>query len=114
MAADSCAGADSLAAGASVLGAVSPVAVDFWMERGAWTGACRAACFEAWRVAVCVCDEDLLAPFVCPVLAEVLAVLPGKALAATSVSTPVRATLPAISQRLTRPSLRRAASRMFV
>jgi hypothetical protein len=41
-------------------------------------------------------------------------VLPGNAWAATSVSTPVRVTLPAISQRLTRVSLRRAASRPVV
>jgi hypothetical protein len=41
-------------------------------------------------------------------------VLPGKAWAATSVSTPVSATLPAISQRLVRVSLRRAASRAKV
>jgi hypothetical protein len=38
-------------------------------------------------------------------------VFPGKAWAATSASTAVTATLPAISQRLTRVSLRRAASR---
>jgi hypothetical protein len=42
------------------------------------------------------------------------ALLPGKALAATSESTPVSATLPAISQRLTRRSLRSAASRICV
>jgi hypothetical protein len=41
-------------------------------------------------------------------------VLPGKAWAATSVSTPVSATLPAINQRLVRVSLRRAASRAKV
>jgi hypothetical protein len=41
-------------------------------------------------------------------------VLPGNAWAATSASTPVSATLPAISQRLTRVSLRRAASRAKV
>ncbi len=40
-----------------------------------------------------------------------LSVLPGKALAATAVSTPVRVALPAISQRLARLSRRRAASR---
>jgi hypothetical protein len=39
-------------------------------------------------------------------------VLPGKALAATSERTPVRVTLPAISQRLMRASLRRALSRV--
>lgn len=36
---------------------------------------------------------------------------PGNALAAASANTPVRATLPAISQRLTRRSLRVAVSR---
>jgi hypothetical protein len=41
-------------------------------------------------------------------------VLPGKAWAATSVSTPVSATVPAINQRLRRVSLRRAASRAKV
>jgi len=41
-------------------------------------------------------------------------VLPGKACAASSASTPVRVTLPAISQRLTRVSLRSAASRVCV
>ena len=41
----------------------------------------------------------------------VLNVLPGKALAATAVNTPVRAALPAISQRLQRASRRRATSR---
>jgi len=40
-----------------------------------------------------------------------LSVLPGKALAATAVSTPVSVALPAISQRLARRSRRRAASR---
>jgi hypothetical protein len=39
-------------------------------------------------------------------------VLPGKALAATAVSTPVSVALPAISQRLARLSRRRAASRV--
>jgi hypothetical protein len=38
-------------------------------------------------------------------------VLPGNALAATAVNTPVRVALPAISQRLARRSRRRAASR---
>ncbi len=40
-----------------------------------------------------------------------LSVLPGKAPAATAVSTPVSVALPAISQRLARRSRRRAASR---
>jgi hypothetical protein len=40
-----------------------------------------------------------------------LSVLPGKALAATAVNTPVSVALPAISQRLARLSRRRAASR---
>jgi hypothetical protein len=40
-----------------------------------------------------------------------LSVLPGKALAATAVRTPVSVALPAISQRLARLSRRRAASR---
>ena len=44
-------------------------------------------------------------------LVELRLVLPGKALAATSASTPVSTTLPAISQRLMRLSLSRAASR---
>jgi hypothetical protein len=41
-------------------------------------------------------------------------VLPGNAWAATSASIPVSATLPAISQRFVRVSLRRAASRAKV
>jgi len=41
-------------------------------------------------------------------------VLPGNAWAATSESTPVRVTLPAISQRLMRVSLRSAASRTVI
>jgi hypothetical protein len=45
-------------------------------------------------------------------LAALAFALPGKACAATSESTPVRATLPAIIQRLMRASLRRAASRV--
>ena len=48
------------------------------------------------------------------VLAALALAFPGKAWAATSVSTPVSATLPAISQRLMRASLRRAASRVWV
>jgi hypothetical protein len=43
-----------------------------------------------------------------------LAVLPWKALAAVSANSPVSATLPAISQRLSRPSSRSAASRVWV
>jgi hypothetical protein len=45
---------------------------------------------------------------------ELLTVRPGKALAATSENTAVRATEPAISQRLARRSLRNAASRVLV
>lgn len=41
---------------------------------------------------------------------DVFSALPGNALAATSVNIPVSATDPAISHRLTRPSLRSAAS----
>lgn len=51
-------------------------------------------------------------PELAALLADAVAVLPGKACAATSASTPVRATLPAISQRFMRLSLRRAASRL--
>src|ERR1035437_3808091 len=43
-----------------------------------------------------------------------LTVLPGNAWAATSAKTPVSRTLPAISQRLMRPSWERAASRVWV
>ena len=45
---------------------------------------------------------------------DALIVLPGKAWAATSVKAPVSTTDPAIIQRLIRPSLRRAASLVFV
>jgi len=41
---------------------------------------------------------------------EDLIVLPGKALAATAVKTPVKVTLPASNQRLASTSLRNAAS----
>jgi hypothetical protein len=61
---------------------------------------------------VCLAPEEA-----CPaalVLEACLTVLPGKALAATSVSTPVRTTLPAISQRLIVWSWRSAASRVWV
>jgi hypothetical protein len=57
------------------------------------------------------CVEVLLE---CPVFAawapEDLIVLPGKALAATAVRTPVKVTLPASSQRLASTSLRSPAS----
>jgi len=50
----------------------------------------------------------------CPTLAararDELVVLPGKAWAATAVSTPVKLTLPASNQRLVTASLRNAAS----
>ena len=45
--------------------------------------------------------------------ALVVVLLPGNALAAASANTPVRTTLPAISQRLARCSRRRAASRAW-
>jgi hypothetical protein len=48
---------------------------------------------------------------VVPVVFELFTVLPWKACAATSEKTPVRATEPATNQRLTRLSLRKAASR---
>jgi hypothetical protein len=65
---------------------------------------------------VVVCEED---PFVllCAelvVLVELLFALPGNACAATSVSTPVSATLPAISQRLAADRRRSAASRVWL
>jgi hypothetical protein len=47
-------------------------------------------------------------------LFDTVRVLPGNAWAATSESTAVRATVPAISQRLMRESLRRAASRTVI
>jgi hypothetical protein len=73
---------------------------------------------ESWlveEVPVCslACPRSLFLP---AAVAEPLftTVLPGKACAATSVSTPVTRTLPAISIRLTRLNLCNAASRVLV
>jgi hypothetical protein len=56
-------------------------------------------------------DAELCVPFEVLAAFVALSVLPGKALAATAVSTPVRAALPASSRRLARVRRRRAASR---
>ncbi len=95
----------------------APAALDW----GAWAGAWREP-VEPVEVPV---DEPAAVPAEsleprCDVAetwapdADALTVLPGKALAATAVSTPARAVLPAISQRLARASLRIAASRVRV
>lgn len=76
---------------------VSGVVLALGARAGGWIGFT-----DALEVLVLV-FFDLLAPVV-------LTVLPGKALAATSANTPVRATEPAISQRFARLSLRSAAS----
>jgi hypothetical protein len=98
------------------VGSVSVVCVV--VEDAAASGDCEAAfrasvdpvelvaCFFAARS---FAREDLpsvLAPFV-----AALAVLPGKACAASSVKAPVSVAEPASSQRLQRPRRRRAASR---
>lgn len=59
-------------------------------------------------------EEWPACPLVALVLVAYLTVLPGKALAATSVSTPVSTTLPAIIQQLILWSSRSAASRVWV
>ncbi len=59
-------------------------------------------------------EEWPACPLVAFVLATCLTVLPGNALAATSVSKPVSTTLPAIIQRLILCSSRSAASRVWV
>jgi hypothetical protein len=74
-------------------------------------GACAGGFSELDELWVCRCVEVL---FECPLFAaralEDLIVLPGKALAATAVSTPVKVTLPASNQRLASTSLRSPAS----
>jgi len=74
-------------------------------------GACAGGFSELDELWVCWWVETL---FACPVFAppapEDLIVLPGKALAAATVSTPVKVTLPARSQRLASTSLRSPAS----
>ena len=82
------------------------------LDRGAWAGALSVeAPVEVPRpVRVLVAPVERWASRV--LVGRVsLTVLPGKALAATAVSTPVSVALPAISQRLARRSRRRAASR---
>jgi hypothetical protein len=59
---------------------------------------------ELWPVELCT-------PLEVSAALVALSVLPGKALAATAVSTPVRAALPATNLRLARARRRRAASR---
>jgi hypothetical protein len=111
-------GADSCAGGVSWEGADSLPAEDSWpvlgdeLDSGAACGGCREPAPAELLL------EELPAGSWCGLLdVFVLAdeavgiVLPGNAWAATSVSTPTSATLPAISQRLMRVSLRRAASR---
>lgn len=92
--------------------------LDWVVDSGTGFGACAGA----RNVLGDVVDRPLGAELVrCPgtrclgpVAWPAWTVLPGRAWAATSVSTPVRVTLPAISQRLTRMSLRSAVSRAFV
>jgi hypothetical protein len=90
----------------------SPAALDC----GAWAGAWR----EPDEPAEVPADEPVevpaesLEPRCWVVEACAVTALPGKALAATAVSAPARAALPAISQRLARASRRIAASRVRV
>lgn len=108
--ADSCAGAasrDVSCAGADCAADDSPV--PSVAALGAWAGA-----FSALEELVDELLDWAFFALTVPVLAEALIVFPGNALAATSVNSPVRATLPAISQRLALVSLRRAASRVRV
>ncbi len=115
----SCTGADScegVAADASPEGEDSRV-VDAWvpLDCGAWAGGSsalgeppvdREASLELPLDAVeCWALREV------PAALTRLSVFPGKALAATAVSTPVRVALAAIVQRLQRASRRSAASR---
>jgi hypothetical protein len=99
---DSCEGADSCE-GDSAVGVGSGVV----LARGTWAGGWIdwEDALELWCLSACERE---------PVVPAAFAVLPGKALAATSANTPVSATEPAASQRLARLSLRRAASLEFV
>jgi hypothetical protein len=66
-------------------------------------GACAGGCNAPVEVLEELVDVWLAPEEACPpafALVTYLTVLPGNALAATSVSTPVKRTLPAISQRL--------------
>jgi hypothetical protein len=74
-----------------------------------------AGVFRPLLVSVLVVDVRELVFFelAWPV-AELFSVRPWKALAATSVSTPVNTTLAAMIQRVARLSSRRAASRVFL
>jgi len=99
------------------VGSVSVVCVVVEVDDAA-CGACEAAlrafvepvelvaCFFAERSLARADLSFVLAPFV-----AALAVLPGKACAASSVKAPVSVAEPASSQRLQRPRRRRAASR---
>ena len=94
--------------------------LDSEVDRGASAGALSVSEEVVVPEEVLVASEDALAdsaelvPELSALLADALVVLPGKACAATSASTAARATLPAISQRFTRLSLRRAASRLWL
>jgi hypothetical protein len=81
----------SLAASGALLGGVSAFDVDVWV-------------LELWWVVVFALCVELVV--------ELAFALPGNACAATSVSTPVSATLPAISQRLASASRRSELSRV--
>jgi hypothetical protein len=80
----------SLVASGALLGAVSALDVEVWL-------------LDPWWVVAFVFCVDVV---------ELAFALPGKACAATSVSTPVSATLPAISQRLASVRRRSELSRV--
>lgn len=121
--ADSCAGADSLTAGVDSFAVVVSLAGADFDVCGACAGGRSAALGELVEELLLVEEDAPVRLLACPralfalaAVAEPLftADLPGKACAATSVSTPVMTTLPAINIRFTRPSLCRAASRVRV
>jgi hypothetical protein len=97
-------------------GADSRPAEDSWpvlgdgLDSGAVCGACKEPAPAELLLEELPAGFRPLDVFALAAEAEEI-VLPGNAWAATSASTPVSATLPAISQRLMRVSLRRAASR---
>jgi hypothetical protein len=77
-------------------------------------GACAGGFSELDELWVWWVEVSLECPVFAACAPEDLIVLPGKALAATAVSAPVKVTLPASSQRLVSTSLRSPASLALV
>jgi hypothetical protein len=106
---DSCAPVDGVVADSGVFASEAEVGCSVVLACGVWAGAVSVeglveVPLEPEPSARCAPPRAFVA-------CVSLSVLPGKALAATAVSAPVRVALPAISQRLARASRRSAASR---